>query len=208
MSQGHATKGLMSLGITAPANGTTEIKRFAISGDNRLNMRIDCILGKMAISGTSTLKLQQSSGLELWTDVKSTSSLSASTDKTVTPDYTTGQFTSTSHGYSDGALVVLNSSGTVPGGLESGLKYYVRVIDANTFQLSVHQPAGSLPASFSDNGSGTITTTLCTLVSIALNVEVSGDQAVMPLHPTARLLAITGASDTVQVMDIRFGQPY
>jgi len=43
-------------------------------------------------------------------------------------------------------------------------------------------------------------------VTIRWNVEVVGDQGVVPLRPLARLVAVTGASDTVTLSSVRISQ--
>lgn len=207
MSAGHNSRTTLHTSVIVPASQALgEVTRFQVNNENRLNFRLDVYLGQVA--GTPVLKLQDTNGHEIWTTQKTSSALSASTDVTVTPDFTTGIFTATAHGFAESALVVLNSSGTVPGGLRVGAKYYVRLIDANSFYLSTHQVVGNLPVGYNDNGSGTITATLVTLTSMTLNVQVAGDQASLPLRPNARLVATTTGGQTVQVVDVRFGQTY
>lgn len=207
MSAGYNARSVLKRGIAVPASqATAAIATVALNNGGELNIKVDCFIGQVA--STPVLKLQDSMGYDIWTTVKTGSALSASTDITVTPDFTTGIFTATSHGLSNGNWVALNSTGKNPGGLDAQEKLFVQNATTNTFQLARAQPVGSLPASFSDNGSGTITVTLVTVSTLALNVNVAGDQAVMPLRPTGRVIATTTGGQTVQVLDVRAAQHY
>lgn len=205
MASGHQTRSaLVQNASLVPASQTlAPVANLSISHENSRNIRVDYYLGKVV--GTPSLLLQDTNGLGFWSTVKSVS-LTASTQITVTPAFATGIFTATAHGLLNGQLVGLNSSGTVPGNLNSATKYFVINAAADTFQLATS--AGGLPVSFSDNGTGTVTVTAASLVSVTLNIEVSGDQAVLPLRPTARVAATTAAGQTIQVLDVRYGNSY
>jgi hypothetical protein len=207
MGAGHAVKSYLNKGVTIPASQALgEVCRFAIENEGRLNFKVDVYLGK--VTSTPLLRLQDSTGYEFWNTVKSGSALSASTDVTVTPDYTTGVLAAVAHGFADAQLIVLNSSGAVPGSLLQGNRYFVRLLTANTFSISTQQTAGSIVTGFTDNGTGTITATAVTLSTLSVNVEVAADQAAMPLRPTGRLVATTTGGQAVQVVDVRIGQVY
>ncbi len=207
MSAGFQSRSYLLRGITVPASqAAAEVARFNIKNGGQLNLKVDVYVGQVTSGGTP--KLQDSNGYEIWNTVKTGSGLSASTDITVTPDYTTGTFTATAHGLANGTWVALNSTGTVPGGLDSEARYYVQNATTNTFQLSSGQTGAVLPVSFSDNGSGTIIVTAVTVATLALNVNVAGDQAVMPLRPNGRVVITTTSGQVVQVMDVRLGQSY
>lgn len=207
MATGYQTRSQVSKPVQVPASQSAfEVCRFGINNEGQLNLKVDIYVGKVAAGGTPTLKLQDQSGWEFWNDVKSSSALTASTDKTLTPDYTTGFFTSASHGYNNGDMVALSSTGRLPGGLDQGTgRFWVCNKTTNTFQLTRSLQNGSLPVSFTDNGSGTLTSSAVRVITIALNVEVAGDQAVMPLRPQGRVVGVTGASDAIQVVDLRYG---
>lgn len=55
--------------------------------------------------------------------------------------------------------------------------------------------------------SATVSTTASrTIVSITINVEVTGDQTYCPLRPHGRIVATTGAGDALVISDIRVMQ--
>lgn len=206
MSTGYQSRSYGNHGVPVPASQTNApICSFAINNENRLNIKADVYLGQVA--STPVLKLQDSNGWGIWNDVKSTT-LSASTDITVTPTAATGLLTAAAHGLTNGQLVTINSTGKVPGGLIPGTRYFVFSATTSTFQLGL-RPSDAAPINaFSDVGSGTITVTAATVATFALNVNVSGDQAVMPLRPNGRLVATTSGGQTVQVLDFRLGYTY
>lgn len=81
------------------------------------------------------------------------------TTKTVTFDYTTATVLCASHGLVNTATVILsNTGGALPAGLNPGAVYYVVNATTNTFQLSL--TSGGSTVSFSDNGSGTSSFTI------------------------------------------------
>jgi len=205
MASGHQTRSaLVQNAALVPASQTlATVANLGISHENSRNIRIDYYLGKVV--GTPSLLLQDTNGLGFWNTAK-TSVLSASTQITVTPAFASGIFTATAHGLQNGQLVGLNSSGLVPGNLSSFTKYFVTNAATDTFQLATS--IGGIPVSFADNGTGTVTVTAASLVSISLNIEITGDQAVLPLRPTARVAATTGSGQTVQLLDVRYGNSY
>lgn len=68
---------------------------------------------------------------------------------------TTDTLTSTSHGRPNGFCLVITSTGTMPGGLVSGTRYFVINAATNTFQLSA--TSGGSAIDITSSGSGTIT---------------------------------------------------
>jgi hypothetical protein len=67
---------------------------------------------------------------------------------------TNERITITGHGYKDqSGPVHLTSSGTLPAGLAAATDYWVKVIDANTIELTTTK--GGATAAFTDAGSGT-----------------------------------------------------
>jgi hypothetical protein len=202
MSTGHQVRHYLGKAVSVPVSQTdAPIAGFAINDAMRLNIKIDVILG--VVTGAGTLQLEDSTGFAFWNLIK-TATPAASTQKTISAvGVTTGILTSAGHGYTQGQLITLNSTGTVPGGLLPGQRLFVTNPTTNTFQVSLH-PANEAPqTSFTDAGSGTITATLATVATLAANVNVAGDQAVMPLRPLGRITATTGGSDTIQVIDVR-----
>jgi hypothetical protein len=197
------------IGVTIPASQTNAPVTFIpVTATSRLSLVVDVYVGKVAAGGTPTVKLQDSTGQNIWSDVKASASITASTNTTVTLNTSTSVFTAASHGFTDGQLVALNSTGTLPGTFAPGEAVYIQNSTTNTFQLSYQQGVGSLPVSASQAGSGTLTVTPVRVVTIRVNNAVTADQAVLPLRPVARLVATTGASDSIQVISVSVGASY
>jgi hypothetical protein len=72
---------------------------------------------------------------------------------TFVADATTNILTSNAHGLNDGDDVTLKSSGTLPGGLDDDIRYFVVNRTANTLQLAL--VAGGAPIDITSVGSGT-----------------------------------------------------
>ncbi len=97
---------------------------------------------------------------------------------TVTVVYTTGIWTSNAHGLSDGDVVLLsNGGGALPAGASATTKYFVKIINANTFYLYTDSGLANILA-VTDNGSGTNSFNLqCKVVNVQdyENVQVDVD---------------------------------
>ena len=173
-----------------------------VTGDGLSLMRIDVYTGFVTAATGVSVKVQSSTGYNIWDDTKSASIL-ASSNKTFTANPANNQLTSTAHGLSSGDVVVLSSTGSLPTGLQENTKYFVEVIDANTLELydTANRNSNTL-AQFSDAGSGTHSLAKVSKVSITFNPNVAGDQAYLPLGNVIRVVASTGAGDSLQVVDI------
>jgi hypothetical protein len=86
---------------------------------------------------------------------KITASATIVADSIFTADATTNTLTATEHGLNDGDDVTLKSSGTLPGGLSTQIRYYVMNATANTLQLS--PVLGAAAVDITSAGSGTHT---------------------------------------------------
>lgn len=79
--------------------------------------------------------------------------------QTFTANATSNRLTISTHGLStgDGPFVVSNSGGALPGGLVAGTLYWVRVIDADTVELTLTREAvtGATLVDITSAGSGT-----------------------------------------------------
>lgn len=99
---------------------------------------------------------------------------------TFTVVYTTGVFTSSGHGLANGDVVLLsNSGGALPAGSDNTTKYYVNVIDANTFYLYTDSQFKTVLA-LTGNGTGTNSFNLqCKVINIVdfVNIEVDIETA-------------------------------
>jgi len=174
---------------------------FRITAGGALNMRLDVVVGKVTVAAAVSAKLQHSSGYNIWSDAK-TVSITASTDKTVSAvDTSANTLTATGHGFTTNQAIVFTSSTTTPAPLEAGRIYYAYVVDANT--LKIRQYVGD--ESFIDitsAGSGTITVCAARVFSVTFQTTVAGDQTYLPLKGAGRIVATTGAGDSLQVSDV------
>ena len=172
---------------------------FKITSAGAKTIRVDVALGKVTDGDSSSvIELAHKSGFNAWSDTKSQATSGSTTNKALTPDFTTGIITSNAHGFVLNSAVVLNGV-AVMAGLVSGVVYYVRKIDANTFYLTA-TPDGDI-LEFTDDGN-TVTATLVTYIGLTLNIEVAGDQGYLPLRQQGRVTLTTGAGDSVQVLDV------
>lgn len=71
-------------------------------------------------------------------------STSGGSSATFTADAGTDTLTSTAHGLSNGDVVLLTSIGTIPGGINTAVSYYVINATANTFQISENRGGSAL----------------------------------------------------------------
>lgn len=206
---GHTPKEVI-LGEAAVSIGASQTnapisKEFAVSEGGSLNFRADLYFGKVATAGTITVKLQDSSGYNLWADNK-TATASASTDKTVVSvDSSADSLEVTGHGYTDATAVVVNSSGQVPAGLVAGVVYYSKAVDANNIELHRTKALGS-KLDITDAGSGTITVTAVSKSEITVVAEVAGDATYLPINAQGRLVATTAGGESLQVVSIKVVQ--
>lgn len=73
---------------------------------------------------------------------------------TFTADSSVNQLNDVAHGHSDNDLLELsNSGGALPNGLAASTKYFVIVVDADTFQVATERDGSAV--AFTDNGTGT-----------------------------------------------------
>jgi hypothetical protein len=207
MSSGYQVKKCMSRGVSVPASSTlAPVCGVGIANEARLNLVIDIYTG--AVVGTPSLVFQDSTGYGIWNTIK-TASASASTNQTVSAvSPTTGVLTIAAHGYTNGQMVAIGSTGTVPGGLDPSQAYFIQNATTNTFQLSAYQGNSNPVSSFTDSGSGTITVCAAQVVTIRMNAQVSADQAYMPLRPEGQLACTTTSGQTCQILLCNSGYTY
>lgn len=196
-------KAMVSVG--ASATNAVVSKEFPVSNDGSTNFRADIYLGKVV--GSPVLKLQDSSGLNIWTDSK-TATASASTQKTVSAvDASADTLTSASHGYTSGQPVVINSSGALPAGLEAGKVYYAEAVDANTVKLHTIRDLSS-PVDITDAGSGTIQLTAVSRVEIVITSYLSSDisSGYAPVNAQARVVCSSAGGESAQIVAVKIVQ--
>lgn len=186
--------------ITIAASQTlAPILAFSITPDQQTSLRVDIYLGKVA--GTGDIILQDTSAFGIWNTIK-TVTVAPSTDKSVSGVSTAANtLTITAHGYVEDQAIVLNSSATTPGGVDAGRAYLVHVVDANTIQLKTSP--SNIVIDITTAGSGTITASAVTLVSIPVQAVDASDQAFTPVRRSVRLVATTDVAETIQVVHIK-----
>lgn len=177
-----------------PASTTQVVtdRTMKLTGNGARSLKLTFITGKVGAAATGILE-HSPIGNGLWSSVK-TVNIGTSTDVTVTAvNISTGELTATAHGFSEGQLVSIYSSGSVPGRLSVFTIYFANVIDANTIKLYAFSPAseqGSLIIP-SDVGSGTIE--LSAVAAYTVNVDAAVDTSLVPLFAAARGSVTTGA---------------
>lgn len=103
------------------------------------------------VNGTSTYAYDK------YREFISNSQTGSSTAVTFTADSATDTLTATAHGLSNGEVVLVQSTGTLPGGLSASTRYYVINQATNTFQLSA--TSGGSAIDITSNGTGTLSFT-------------------------------------------------
>lgn len=182
--------------LSAATNQLLSKSARVTAGGSR-NLRLDLYCG-IANGGTATL--QHSSGFNMWTTAK-TGTFPTQAGTTATVDASTDIVTSTSHGMVQGQAFVMTSSGQMPNPLVADTVYYVQLINANSFKVGTEPTSPGI--NLLSAGTGTLTVCPVTMVSIQLNVEVAGDQAVMPLKSECRLLGTGGGGGDTHVVSAR-----
>lgn len=194
--------------IGASETNTVASEQFPVSNDGSTNFRADIYMGRVV--GAPVLKLQDSSGLNLWADNK-TAAASASTQKTVSAvSDTADTLTSAAHGYTSGQPVVINSSNGVagiPGGLEQGKVYYVNVLDANTVEMHANRDLNSR-FDITSAGTGTITLTLVTRFEIVVTSYLAADitSGFAPVNSMARVVCSSAGGESAQIVAVKIVQ--
>lgn len=135
---------------TTPSTGTTVI----YTKNKKLYLKNDA--GTVSEVGTgSSNGINYVSNSDFEVDASGWSAYSDT--QTVTISVTSpAVFTTTSHGLAEGMPIILTTTGTLPTGFTVGTTYYVKVIDANTYNVSA--TLGGTAVNASGAGSGTHTT--------------------------------------------------
>lgn len=198
----NRNEGIQTLGASV-SNKLISQPHNVVTGRGALHSRFDIYIGSATITSGATIQLQTGSGYNLWENVKADTSITSKSATTFTVDTATNIVTATAHGLSNGDVVTVSSTGTLPSGLQANTKYFVEVIDANSIYLhSTAQLILSTRVQFSTTGSGTHSLVKVSKISIRLSTDNVADQAVLPLSNQVRLLASTGAGDSLQIVDI------
>jgi hypothetical protein len=176
----------------------------AINDDMKLFLSVTAYLG--AVTGTPTFQLQTQAEYRIWRTIKSSPAAVVSTDTTVTVTLPS-TLTAASHGYTAGQMVTINSSGTVPGGLLPGSRYFVAAPTTNTFMLSLMPSTTPAPVQFSDAGSGTITVTAAQAVVLLVN-NATADSSVLPMDPRFRINGVCTGGQSMQFIGLSVGHQY
>lgn len=179
-----------------PASTTQVVsdKAMKLTGAGARSLKLTFVTGKVGAAATGRLE-HSPIGNGLWSVVKSVA-IGASTDVTVTAVNTsTGELTATGHGYAEGDLVSISSSGEVPAGLSANFLYHVNVVDANTVKLFSFGAAGEggTLATPSSAGSGTIELSSVVAHTVSVDSALLADQSLVPLFAAARASVVTGA---------------
>lgn len=191
--------------ITVGESATNQVvtkPRHPVTGQGSERLRVDIYTGFITETTGITFTVQDSSGYNTWVAKKTNTSWSDEAGEAFTAA-TTDVCTDTSHGLSTGDVVTLTTDNTLPAGLESGRKYWVETLTANTFYLhSSPQITNATRVDITDTGTGTHSYTIPSVYSITFNPEVSGDQSHVPLRNLIRAAVTSGSSDSLEILDI------
>ncbi len=184
-----------------------------ISYEGSKNLRLDCVVPAAVVVAGASLTFQDAPYYDgantLWEDVKS-ATVTASTAYVVTADDTTETFTAGGAiTFAENQAIVFSTTGTMPAPLVAGTTYYAVSVNGGAGTFEVALTSGGSAVDLTTNGSGTISVAAinaAALMHITLNVEVTADQPYMPLRPHGRVVATTGAGDSVTISDIRLIQ--
>jgi hypothetical protein len=103
--------------------------------------------------GSKTVKvLGEEDGGTSWI-TEGTTGVTAEPTATVTADASTDVLAATDHGYQNGTCLKFTTTGTLPGGLATSTRYYVRDRTQHTFKVSATR--GGAPIDLTSAGSGT-----------------------------------------------------
>lgn len=187
-----------------PASQTNAVasNAFSVTAGGAKSMKIDIICGSVTVAAAVSVKLQDTSGYNIWNDLKSTT-ISASTDQVFTASSTTSIITCAGHGYTEGQAVCVNGPG-LPAPLSEGSIYFVKLIDANTFYLTA-VPGSSFIQLTSNGALGQEVTAVAAYTQKYLTA-VAGDQTYLPIRSVGRFVATTGAGDSLQILAINVMQ--
>jgi len=95
-----------------------------------------------------------------------------------------------SHGFLEGLLVRGTTTDTLPAGLSLATDYFVKIIDANTIQLSATQ--GGTAVNLTDTGTGVHTLAVESTLAGTITVQASQDD--IKYHDTSDTFTVSGAS--------------
>jgi hypothetical protein len=84
--------------------------------------------------------------------------------------------TANGHGFADGDTVIFSSTGSLPTGLVVNTVYYVKYVDANTFQLSLNK--GGVVVNTSSAGSGVHTVYRGPIVVFHIHLAATENQSI------------------------------
>jgi len=193
-------RGLRPQVVGANAAAQVLTRAFQITPSGSLNIRIDTWSGLTVAAAGLSLDLQTSAGNGEWTTMaKAAVAVGAAAGVAVVPVVATDYWTDTGHGFVGGERVQITAA-ALPAGVGTAEVYFVKYINANNFQLSLNQDY--MPIIDVTTTGTTVKYTRLALDTLTFNIEVSGDQADLPLRPIGRLVIDTGAGDSTTIMDV------
>jgi hypothetical protein len=166
--------------------------------DGRDLFRMDFYLGKIAITSGVKVGMEHSNGHSIWTTTKETTVTPANAGTAITSQ-ASGVFTAAGHGLSVDQQVVFSAT-TVPAGIDGSKTYRVTSVTTNTFSV-IESYSNKIPT-VTDAGTAAFIVPVVQF-SITFQAAVSGDQSYLPLQNVVRGYVTTGASDSVQVVDVK-----
>jgi hypothetical protein len=173
---------------------------FAVTSESRALFDATVYTGRDTIAGTTEIQWQQSNGDGIWFALGSALALTSSTNLTASVPAGSSDITVTAHGLTNGRVVVVAATTTLPPEFQPNTKYVVRVVDANTIRLL---PLGSEAYVVASVASSGMTVTAVRGTRLSLNYADSTDASLLPTANLVRATLTKANADTVQVVDVR-----
>lgn len=205
-------KGASAIAVGASAAETVVSKEFSISEADSKNLQIRIVATAAQEVTGITIKLQHSYADGTWDDVGqllgvTTAQVAIVSDASADADTETStqKITMTGHGFQTGdAAYYVSSATNVITGLTDDTIYYIIDFDSNTVKVATTRAnaiAGT-PITLTQPAGGDTHYFTKSTNELALNIENSTDEAVLPLWPKARVVVTTGTSDIFTVSEV------
>ena len=201
-----------AIAVGASAAETVITNEFSISEADSKNLQVRIVTTAAQEVTGITIKLQHAYADGTWEDVgqllgDTTAQIAVVSDASADSDTTTAteKITMTGHGFQTGdAAYYVSSATNVITGLADDTIYYMIDSGTNDCQVATTRAnaiAGTAINLTQPSGGDTHYFTKSTM-ELALNIENSTDEAVLPLWPTCRLVVSTGTSDIFTVSEV------
>jgi hypothetical protein len=190
----------LAVNQVVPASQTNKVVSHPIrvTASGSRHFRMDIYTGKVVVAAAVSAGFQHSSGFGMYEATKSTTIAANAATAITAVAPSTDILTAVAHGLVDGDVVGITAT-AMPGGILNTVPYFVKKIDADTFQLSIIN--GGAAVDITSAGTSPEFTKM-QLDSITFQLNVAGDQTYLPLRSLGRAVMTTGAGDSAQLLGI------